>query len=241
MQVKTRGIVFGTTRYGESSMIARIYTEELGLRSFMVRGVRKKRSTRPASLLQHLSLVELQARIKERSDIQNLGELRLEYPFASIPFDIIKSTQVLFINELLSKSIREQEKNPDLFNFLHHAIRLLDMHEGNMPDFHLVFAIRLTRFLGFFPTGSPDSTHTLFDLRAGLFCSSRPLHGQYIEAEEAIAFTHLLGTSFETIGDFNVGAVMRRRLIHTIIDYYRLHIDSFGTFRSAEILETVFS
>ena len=41
---KTRGIVFKTTDYGESSVIVQIFTEKFGLQSYIINAVKKPKA-----------------------------------------------------------------------------------------------------------------------------------------------------------------------------------------------------
>ena len=90
---------------------------------------------------------------KEKSDLQHIREARVAYPYQSIHLDIRKSSILLFLNELLYKSIQEEAVNPELFSFIFDHLMLLDQTTENPANFHLFFAIHLTRYLGFFPHG----------------------------------------------------------------------------------------
>ncbi|MBE9480196.1 MAG: DNA repair protein RecO, partial [Bacteroidetes bacterium] len=144
MLFKTRGIVFHQIKYSESSVIAKIYTELFGIQSYLIKGVRNKKSKIKSALLQHLSIVDLVVYHKEKSNIQYIKEIRSEYQFTSIPFDIRKSSIAVFINEILYKSIHEEEANQNLFDYLLNSIKLLDMITKRFVDFHLLFTIGLT-------------------------------------------------------------------------------------------------
>ena len=150
MIFKTRGIVFHRIKYSESSIIAKIYTEQFGLCSFLVQGARKKTSAAKANLLQPLSLVELVAYHKETSGLQKMKELKNDHPLISIQNNIVKTTIAIFLSEMLVRSIREETPNKQLFSFLHQSIIFFDKLE-NPVNFHLLFLIKLSKFLGFFP------------------------------------------------------------------------------------------
>jgi DNA repair protein RecO (recombination protein O) len=148
---KTRGIVFHVTEYSESSVVAKIYTELFGLQSYLINSARKKSpKIKPASL-QPLSLIDLMVYHKERSGLQRLAEARTQPALKSIPFDIRKSSIVLFINEVLLKSVKEEESNRALFDFIFSSVELLDLQDEVQSDFHLVFLLQLTKYLGFYP------------------------------------------------------------------------------------------
>ena len=43
MLEKTRGIVLSTVKYGETSIIAAIFTEQFGRQSYMINGIRSSK------------------------------------------------------------------------------------------------------------------------------------------------------------------------------------------------------
>lgn len=97
----TKAIVLKSVKYSESSVIVKMYTELFGLKSFIIRGVRKKHAKISANLLQPLSLVEVVFVNKEKDQLFIPRELSSWYQFTSIPFDVVKSSQAIFINELI--------------------------------------------------------------------------------------------------------------------------------------------
>ena len=118
MQIKTRGIVLRSMKYSETSIIADIYTEERGMRSYIISGVRSKKAKIKASQLQIMSLVDMVAYDRQEKGLNRVRELRAAYVFQSLPFDVRKSAVGLFMAELARKTVREPEENKRLFNFL---------------------------------------------------------------------------------------------------------------------------
>lgn len=237
MQQTTHGIVFQCIDYSDTSVIARIYTKDFGLRSYMVRGAKGKRSGGKRAMLQPLSLVEITARHREDGKMSTLKELRLEHPFSAIPFDMVKRTIALFIAEVLCKTIRETGQQSDLFDFLWNAIQLLDVTDDSR-NFHLGFMMNLTRHLGFYPETAPERA-AYFDLRAGEFATITPPHPEYVEGEELKAFQAILGTKFAAISTVRMENRTRRVLLQHLLDYYRLHLEGMPEVNAHRILETV--
>ncbi|MCB0806703.1 MAG: DNA repair protein RecO, partial [Bacteroidales bacterium] len=219
----TRGIIFKTVKYSESSIIAKIYTEQSGLQSYMVRGLRSKKSTIRQALFQALTPVELVAYHREKKELQNLKEIKVAYPFVSIPFDIKKSTILLFLNEVLYQVIREEESNPDLFNFIFNAIIKLDKLTENNSVFHLVFLVQLTRFLGFYPFDNFSEQQPNFDLTEGRFT-----HSTGPDTVIAISPYSNYISSITKIKDADryvpIPSQHRRKLLEILLNYYRHHV-----------------
>src|ERR1051326_6229774 len=166
---KTRGIVLRTTDFSDTSIISRIYTEQFGIQSYLIKGAKRKKAGIKANLFQPLSILNLVVYKKEKKQLQTLKEAKPEIHFNSIPHDLVKTSILFFINEILVKCLHEVEKNPALFSFLHETVQTLDSAEKNFSNLHLIFLVRLSRFLGFYPQGKFTETNSLFDLREGRF------------------------------------------------------------------------
>ena len=237
----TKGIVFHQLKYSETSIIAKIYTEEFGLQSYIVKGARRKKSKNTAAVLQHLSLVELTANHKEKSDIHYLQEIRPIYQYSSIPYDILKSSILLLINELLYRSIREEEANVDLFEFIFNSLQWFDLRENTFANFHLVFLLQLSKYLGFFPKGIYSKHTYLFNLESGNFESIIPSHPNYLMDKMATQFSQLVQVSFENMAEVKLNNVSRNHLLESLIQYYQLHLPNLGTPKSLKVLKEVLS
>lgn len=238
---KTRGIVLKTTLYSESSVIVQIFTEKFGIQSYMINGVKKPKAKIRMNMLQPLHLVDMIVYHKTNTNIQRVSELRPAPVFKNIPYDIIKSTIILFLNEVLYKSIRQQTTDQHLFDFIFNAICWFDETEELNVNFHLAFLIKLSRFLGFAPSTQTKSDQSFFDLQEGEFKSSIPVHAYFLDKTDASLFISLFSLPFEKINEINMENQTRRDLLDKILVYYTLHTASFGDIRSHQILEDVLS
>jgi DNA repair protein RecO (recombination protein O) len=236
----TKGIVLNYINYSETSVIAKVYTENYGLQSYIIKGIRKSKSSTKLSLLEHLSLIEIVAYHKENSSgIRTVKELKSIYRFQTIPFDIGKSSIALFINEILYKSLHEEEKNPTLFEFLLHAIQILDLIPDNYADFHLLFMVQYSKYLGFFPRSNYDEKNKFFNLTEGVFQSLQPLNAEYIEHPLSEIIYKMLSINFEDTAKLNLKKTERRILLDKMILFYRLHHAGFNKINSHLVLQEV--
>jgi DNA repair protein RecO (recombination protein O) len=236
MLEKSRGIVFSTTDYGETSLIARIYTERFGLQSYIIGSVRKRHAKIHSGIFQPLTPVELVAYHKDRPVIHRLSDIRPDPLLTSIPFNVQKSALVFFLNEILVKSIREEEANPSLFEFLFRTIIWLD---DMIPsaDFHLIFLIKLSRHLGFSPSHDANPQNIFFDLKEGKFINHPPNHPYFLTEHLSQALRKLMNAEYGGTAGLDPGS--RRMLLNQLLDYYQLHIEGFGNFKSHKVLEHI--
>lgn len=241
MLYKTRGIVLKTTLYSETSVIAQLFTEKFGIQSYMINGVKRPKAKIRMNMLQPLHLVDLVVYHKSNSGIQRIAELLPSPVFRSIPYDLIKSTMIIFLNEVLYKSIRQQHTDEYLFHYIFSSLCWVDESERANASFHLAFLLKLSRFLGFAPSMETKTDQSYFDLQEGEFKSLPPLHPYFIEKREALLFIQLYNTPFENLNEIKIDNATRRTILDKILIYYTLHTASFGEIKSHQILEDVLS
>lgn len=239
MLEKTRGIFLHYINYSDSSVIARIYTERFGQQSYIVSGSHSKKSNARINLFQPLYLLDLEVYHKADREVQRMKSARLSVPFSQLPFDIRKSSQAIFISELLMKCLKEEESNPELFDFLYHAISLLDLSEKGNNNFLINFLFRLTRYLGVEPQSPPASPFKYFDLVSASFKQNEPIHSRFMNAEITLKFSELFAHDFSDLEQQNFSNRQRRELIEHLIDYYKIHLDIGSELKSLTVLKEV--
>jgi len=236
---KTKGIILSHLKYGDTSVVATIYTEALGRKSFLVQGVYKKKAKFHSSFFQPFTLLELEIDSNPRRELQRIKEINL-YPFHSLPFDVTKSTIALFLSEILYKTLKEEEPNPPLFEYLFHAIQFLDMKETGIANFHLVFLVNLTKYLGFYPLQNYSEVENLFDPVNGKF--SQSLTSSSVNSDRVLSqWVHqLLNISFEDMELLQLNHQTRNSLLKLIIEYYNLHLGGLTNVKSLPVLQSIF-
>lgn len=228
MLQKTRGIVIHYIKYRESSIIVKIYTEELGLQTYIVNGVRSPRSKRNVALYQPLTLLNLVVYHRsDRQQIQRISEIKCAHPFSSIPFDFKKTSITMFITEVLSKTLKEEDANPHLFHFLFDSIKYLDLCEHQYEDFHLFFLIKLCRYLGF-ELQSADDLFTQIEEHKKLLVDFAWLENLKRAINQLIQgnYTHKVP----------LDARLRAEIIDFLLLFYQLHIENFQQIKSLSVL-----
>ena len=238
---KVKGIVLKTTNYSETSVIVQVLTDKFGMQSYLINGVKKPKAKIKMNMLQSLHLLDMVVYHKANTNIQRISELRQTPVFKTIPYDIIKTSIIIFLNEVLYKSIRQQSADESLFDYIFNAIARFDEVEEVNPNFHLSFLLKLTRFLGFSPNEKKRSDQVYFDLQEGEFVSRVPVHSNYLNLEDALSFVLLFNTPLEKISEIKMSNVQRRFLLDKILVFYTLHTASFGEVQSHKILETLLS
>lgn len=241
MKIKSRGIILHTTNYSETSLVVKIYTEQCGMGSFIVSGVRSQKSRFSSSIFQPLTLVEVLAAAKPGQTMHRITDIHLSPPFSGIPGNLIKSTIAIFLSEIIYRSVREEEINNPLFNFLHNGIQILDLSHENCGRFHIYFMVQLSRYLGFFPNGEYLPAQSYFDLREGLFRSDIPAHAEFLDKDQSSILFALMNKTFDDYHDVQIPQKISRSLLQALVSYFEIHQTHGNQIRSHKILEEVLS
>ncbi len=239
MSQTTKAIVLTSLKYGDNSLIVKLLTEKAGLQSFMLKGILKSRRGRlKVAFFQPLTQLEIVAKTNKPGALGYVREASISYGYHSIPTDIRKGAIALFLAEVLSQSIREQEAEPQMYQYVETTLQWLDQHE-EIGNFHIRFLIGLTRYLGFYPDLSTIEG-AYFDLVEGAFCNDaswNPCFG----GPELDYFKRLLGTNFDALHTVKLNQNQRKILLENLVRYFEIHLHGFKKPKSLVVLDEVFS
>lgn len=238
MQVSTRALVFSSLKYAEADLIVSCFTEKYGLKSYLLRGILKsKKGTLRTSMFQPLSLLQIEAYHKNKGSLERINEAKVLSPYRTLHTEIVKTSLLLFLSEILKNSVKEEEANPFLFQFIENSLQWLDENE-KIANFHLLFLLQLTNFLGFYPDFS-NTNAPYFNLMEGNF--QQHSLGQFCEEGETIeALKQLNKSEYNNISEFNIPKSVRLKTLDLVLKYYQLHIQGYKAPKSLPVLTQLF-
>ena len=231
-----KAIVLSSIKYADYDLIVKCYTDQ-GIKSYIIKRIYKqsKGKLTPAFFLP-LTQLEITANYSEKRTLHFINEAKIAYPYTTVFSNIVKQTIAIFLAETLTTTLREEESNTLLFSFLETSLQWFDTH-SNVTDFHLIFLMRLTKYLGFYP--EVDKASLYFDLLHGRFTNQ--LKSNYFISGELLAnFIELLQTNFDTENHGNYRNKTRQELLDVILQYYELHIPDYKKPKSLEVFKTIF-
>ncbi|NVJ88530.1 MAG: DNA repair protein RecO [Flavobacteriaceae bacterium] len=237
--VSTKAIVLSSLKYSDTSLIVKCFTEQEGLKSYLIRGVLKpKKKGIKSAYFQQLNQLQIVANHSIKSSLHTIKEVHVINPYKTIYLDIVKQSVVFFLAETLSNAIQEEEQNSALFSYLENALNWLDLHD-KVANFHLLFLLNLTNFLGFYPDVSKKE-NSAFDLLEGELTYSNT-NKNVISGNEFYQFKKLLGINFDRVESVSFSKSERQLVLKILIKYYKLHLHNFREPKSLQVLESIFS
>ncbi|WP_400076108.1 DNA repair protein RecO [Winogradskyella sp. R77965] len=238
MLTKNNSIVLSKLKYRDYDLIVKCYTQQRGVVSYMLKGVLKsKKGLSKTVYFQALSQLQIEENYKPSQSLHFIREVKFNYIYKSLHNNIYKSAIVIFLSEILSNVLKEEEKNEGLFDYIETALQYLD-NEDNFSNFHLLFLLKLTRYLGFQPENI-DENYPYFNLQSGIFEASD--QGIYsISGDNLTLLKRLLGTKFDALDTIKINAKQRQEFLNMLLYYFELHLGSFKKPKSLQVLNDVF-
>lgn len=240
MLFKTRGLVLNTINYNDKYILAQIFTESYGRVTYMVSKAKGKNTKTPRSIFSPLALLDLEVEHQVSRDIQRIREARQDTYLYDISGNLSKTSMAFFLSEFLTRVLRDTNDSRLLFGFLDQSVQILDMTDKSISNFHLVFMLKLSHFLGFYPNLEEYRENSLFDMVNGEFVVYQPLHSHYLNRYDSKALSLLARISYENMHRFVFSRQDRITIINKILEYYRLHLYDFPALKSLDVLHELF-
>tara|TARA_B110000240_G_C13489017_1_gene448761 strand:- start:242 stop:940 length:699 start_codon:yes stop_codon:yes gene_type:complete len=231
MNYDCRAISLLYHKYGEGSVIAKIFTEEHGLQSFNIKKVRGRKSKSKISLLEKLSLVNISAKKQPKKTIQYINEISLAYPLNNT--ELNKKLIRVFMAEILSKVLAENNKSSTLFKFIWNLTIELDHSEEIDNNFCLKYLIALTKFLGFFPS-TENFEYPIFNLSTLNFTKKDGPSEMVIKGSNLKYFKALI-----TNKNLEIPYLNRQELLKKIFFYYKSNHYNLDNVKSHIVIEAL--
>jgi len=233
MKYKSRAITLKYLKHGESSIIAKIFTEEKGLQSFIVKGVRAKKTKKKLGLFQPLQLLNINASHFPKKNLQYINEIGLEHNQIDDKIDMKKKFISIFIAEVVSKVLLETETDKALFKFIWDLKKTINNLKKISPNFPLIFLISLSEYLGFSPS-KDEINGEYFNMELGVFANNKQQLNYYIEKDNSLHLRELLENK-----DIDIPYINRNQILLQLIQYYKLQHHELKNMTSHLIIESL--
>lgn len=233
-----RIIVLGHTRFSDSSIIVQALSRQHGRVSLMVYGFGGKNRSKLGAF-HPMALLDVVYSYKPDRDIQKLTEYHPSPNLVSCTADLRKSSILMFMAEIVGKSIREETQDDAQFEFIDTSVQILEQMQSGLQFFHLAFMVKLSRIIGFFP--SIDGSHQFFDLEQGHSTPMRPNHRHFVAVDVFRRIASFADYQYNSLCEVQMSKTDRDFILETVIQWYQFRIPTMKDVNSYEILHEVFA
>ena len=235
MQVKTKGIVISAIKFQDKSLIVKCFTASDGLKSYFIHNAYSASSKQKIAFFQTAQIIEIEAVHKNKDTLERINEVKLHYAYRHLLENFYKSTQLIFLIDVLKICLKEDGENIGLYTFLETSFIWLDTNQYD-ADFHLVFLMQLTKYLGFMPSNKIDNEH-FFEKIEGIFQIN--YSSSCLNKDESLLFNDLINATYDRPKIFTKS--QRIFLTNTLLEYYQWHVEGFRLPKSLEVLKELYS
>ena len=218
---KTKGLVLNYIKYGDSSIICKIFTDSFGLQSYIINGIRNSKS-KSIALYQPLNILHMVVYHKKSSGIHRIKEAKLDVIYRSIHNDMKKISVCFFVSEFLSKILNNEDNQDDKFNFIQNSLIEFDKLNINFSNFHIQFLIKLSRYYGI-----------------DIISFSQLNNTNHSEKQINEFIQKCIDSSYK--GNINSNNILRNKVINLIIEYFSNHLEINIKLKSTEVLKEIFN
>ncbi|MFT5847117.1 DNA repair protein RecO [Psychroserpens sp.] len=236
---KSKVIVLSKLKYRDNDLIVKCFTLHRGVVSYLLKGVlNTKKGSSKVAYYQLLSQLQIEENYRQTQSLQFIKDVRLDYNYRTLHTNLFKGSIVMFLSEVLSSVLREEEENQPLYHYLETTFRWLDTKD-EFSNFHLLFLLNLTKHLGFYPDIS-DTNQLYFNLNNGLF-ESKKEEVYSVSGENLTILKQLLGTNFDALDGIKLNSKQRQSFLSMLLLYFELHLGSFRKPKSLKIFNQIFN
>ena len=226
--------------FSDSKMMVDVLSREEGRISCVLKIGNSKKSRNRKQIFQPLAMLELTLDRKSPGQLATIKDAHIATAFASIPFDPYKLNISIFLAEFLSCVTRSEQSSEILFDYISESVQWLDNVSKGYSNFHLVFMMRLTRFIGFYPNTEGYTEGCSFDMLNGCFVSVAPQQRGFLNAEDTKKMQLIMRMGYENMHFFRMSHAERNRCLDTILDFYKLHVPEFKELKSLGVLRDMY-
>lgn len=242
MIYSTKGIVLRTIKYGETSVIASVFTELFGIQSYLVNGVRTSGKSLKAHYFQPSSILDMEVYHNELKNLQRIKDLKWSFIYKNILSDVIKNSIALYMVELLQKTLKQPEPNADLFSFCEDVFLQLDRATNEVAaNFPIYFSLQLAPFFGIRLQDNYSDTRNVFNPQEGRFfnATSSPA---LLSKEAGYYMSQLLKAMHpDDLSEIKINRNLRLTILKVIEDFYAWHVPEFGNMKTLAVLSAIIS
>lgn len=232
MEIRLKAIVLKAIKYGDKSVVLRCLTDELGMQAYMVNSLYSKGAIVKPGMVLPLTQLDLLVTHKNKGTLERIKDARVNPIYHNLHLDPLKNAICLFLTEILHMVVREQEENNPFYSLTLHFISRVEQGV-NLSMVPLDFVFDLTAVLGFYPD-IKQSSGPYFDMIEGRLAHNPPFHSTFFSPHQTGLLVQFLKR------ETPLSREDKRELLKAMLQYFRVHHESFGKVKSLDVLQELF-
>src|SRR5690606_3175256 len=239
MLQKIDAIVLSKLKYGESDLIVKCFTKQRGTETYLLKRIlASKKGKLKTAFITPLTQLVVEEHYRENASLQRITEAKPRYTYYTLHTQVTKSAMAMFLGETLSLVLKEEKQNEALYEYLSTTLQLLDQEDA-FANFHLLFLVKLTKYIGFYPKVTQENT-LFFNISDGHFESvSKGSHS--ISGDNVFLLKQLLGTNFDEVKEIKINRTRRQAFLSMILHYFEYHVPGFKKPKSLKLVNSLFN
>lgn len=201
-------------RHSDQTVVAHLFTRAYGMVPFVVKRPSGGRAGGHAAMLSLLTQLSIECHAPVDGCIQRLSGAEIDEPYVSLPFSMHKTAMSMFLADVLWHALRHEQASDSLYEFVSLSLRWLDGADDGYANFHIVFLLQLTRYMGYDPRMLPEAGELQMD--------------------------KLMRHNYRTMRLLQLNGRQRSHFLHRLVDFYRQNVPGFPELKSMEILEDTY-
>ncbi len=242
MLVQTKAIVLRTVKYGDTSLIATLYTEAKGIQSFIVKGALKA-SKKGNSLAPYYTIGSLiQISYNAAANKSLYMAIDVQFYFLNHNTNVVKNAIIVFALELVNNTLQEPETNFELYTFLESCVQYICNNSiAQLSWMPVWFTWHYAAQLGFKLSTFKNEYNAYLHLTDGLFIP-KPIafDGYTLGLEPSKIIFDIAITPLHNIASLNLDNGYKRQLLQNGVFYLQLHIPYMSKIKSLSVMQSVF-
>lgn len=222
-----KGFLLSNVRYGDQDAILHCFTEN-GFESFFLKNIYSRTSKKKPYLLPLNELNFILNTSGKKFSIQNISSIELVKSIDTT--DLRTNTIIFFLSDFLNSVLKKENNVVDVYCEI--LVLKEELEKRNFRS-HLIFMIRLLKIFGLVPLTVKGN---FLDPESGSF-TDQPLH-HYFDENISSVWRKIIET--EAAYSVEIPSSDRKKLLDSIIIYYRLHFENFHVPKSLEVVQQIF-
>tara|TARA_B100000427_G_scaffold119610_1_gene99677 strand:- start:466 stop:1179 length:714 start_codon:yes stop_codon:yes gene_type:complete len=236
MFVTTEGIVLRVYPFKDNKCIAKIFTKDYGLVSFIV-----KKTKNQIILSQQLTVAEITYRKTKNKDLFYVKETHIKYVYNNIMLNYAKRQYSIVLCDLLHKCLKEPNSN--IYEFMAESFNWLNGVDKYCVGFDSLFLIHLCEKSGISPfTNVKDyCQEKKLDILEGKFAKNSMVSNKkhVVPIKESVALYQLAKLDFDDLKNYNLAESLNASMFNYLILYISTHLSEVKSLKSVQLLKDI--